>query len=924
MSEVWRECGYANFADGTFGNGGQNIYVSRAGVLQRIFHFDFNRDGYVDLLFVNSQDMDERPPAYVYGRPLGEVALTELPTLGTYDGAVGDLNGDGYDDLVLANQCNGTHTDVTAYIYYGSERGLSERRKIELPAPNSRAVAIGDFNGDGRLDLAFASDGKLRLFYQTAAGFMPGQFTDVELTVTHLAAGDLDGDGCADLYCRSAGSAPVVLWGGPDGIKPQRRTLVGGVDDAIDEMPSSTPAWMPYHEGWKPKILLIHGRPHLFRPESEQACFIPVSSDRGLGEPLRIPCADVVSAAVGDVNGDGRDDLVLVAQRRELNRETPWGVPASKTESSWIYWGTEDGFDPSQRTAIPSLVGRDVAVGDLNGNGYADVVLCQGRTDVLNTTESLIFRGRPEGVDPEPVRLVSHDAATALIARTNDDAHPQVIMVNHCGGRVRGDMAAYIYYNGPEGFDVDRRAELPCWAAPDALCCDFNDDGWADILISNCSENAPHLDPGSFVYWGGPDGFSTDRKKILPAIRAHGSAAGDFRHTGCIDVATVGFSNAELTIFRGGPGGFDTEDPQRIVLDDSLCDYTTPRQPQLYGSSGSEWREPRWLLAADLNNNGWLDLVVSQCIGPQCLILWGGPDGFSRQRCTLLNVEGGICAQAADLTGNGWLDLIIGGHQAMSKQWKHDSYVYIYWGGPDGFAEDRRAQVPAHTCNSLTIADFNRDGILDIFATSYNAGRDRDCDSYIYWGTPEGVYSAESRTRLFTHSACGCVAADYNEDGWIDLAIASHKTYGNHVGLSQLWWNGPEGFSSQRVSHFPTTGPHGMLPIDPGNIMDRGPNEYYISSPFKLPDSACVMRIRWDAETPPKTWVKAQIRSAPEPQSLPQAPWQGPHGLDGWFENAQPAEPGRHAGRWIQYRLALGAVNGGSSPRVTCVEVEYE
>ncbi len=37
MRKIWRECGFADFADGTFGNAGQSIYVSRAGVLERIF-----------------------------------------------------------------------------------------------------------------------------------------------------------------------------------------------------------------------------------------------------------------------------------------------------------------------------------------------------------------------------------------------------------------------------------------------------------------------------------------------------------------------------------------------------------------------------------------------------------------------------------------------------------------------------------------------------------------------------------------------------------------------------------------------------------------------------------------------------------------------------------------------------------------------
>lgn len=47
-SGVWRTRGFEEFRAGTMGNAGENLYVSRAGVLQRIHQYDFNRDGWVD------------------------------------------------------------------------------------------------------------------------------------------------------------------------------------------------------------------------------------------------------------------------------------------------------------------------------------------------------------------------------------------------------------------------------------------------------------------------------------------------------------------------------------------------------------------------------------------------------------------------------------------------------------------------------------------------------------------------------------------------------------------------------------------------------------------------------------------------------------------------------------------------------------
>jgi hypothetical protein len=288
----------------------------------------------------------------------------------------------------------------------------------------------------------------------------------------------------------------------------------------------------------------------------------------------------------------------------------------------------------------------------------------------------------------------------------------------------------------------------------------------------------------------------------------------------------------------------------------------------------------------------------------------------------MLSVERAACARAADLTGNGWLDLVMGGH-IPGRDGPHDSFAYIYWNGPEGLREDRRTLLPANGINSMSICDFNKDGNLDLFVGSYADGRNRDLDSYIYWNRGGGKFSAADRTRLFTHSASGCIAADFNEDGWVDLAIANHKVDGDHVGESWVLWGGADGFSENRVTLLPTTGPHGMISLEAGNQRDRGPEEYYVSAPFELPAGARVRRISWEADLPPKTWVRAQLRFAPSREGLEEAKWQGPGGGEGWFGCGDSAEGTRQTGRWVQYRLALGAVGGGNTPRVTEVSVAY-
>jgi hypothetical protein len=292
------------------------------------------------------------------------------------------------------------------------------------------------------------------------------------------------------------------------------------------------------------------------------------------------------------------------------------------------------------------------------------------------------------------------------------------------------------------------------------------------------------------------------------------------------------------------------------------------------------------------------------------------------ERCQVLSVVRAGCVRAADLTGNGDLDLVVGGHMP-DRFGPHDSFVYIYWNGPDGLREDNRTILPAKTINAMSVADFNNDGLLDIFVCSYHDITERDVDSYIYWNRADRGFSATDRTRMFTHSASGCMAADLNENGWIDLAIAYHKVWGDHVGYSAVWWNGPDGFVEGRVTTLPTSGPHGMRSVGPGNIVDRGPEEHYYSAPFRLPEGRYVTKVAWEAETPTRTWVKAQVRFAETEKALEGAAWLGPEDNSGWFENGQAIRAEALAGQWVQYRLALGAESGCSTPRVSEVVVHY-
>jgi hypothetical protein len=944
--------GFEGFRYGSFGDAGANTYLSAQGNIETIHRWDLNRDGELDLVFTQDHNHDYAPDAMIYwGGPEGPESLlpelpefrsaytllqhttqalkkvTWLPSLGGGRCQIADLNNDGYLDIVSGNMMHNFRHDMPAYIYWGSASGFDENARTVLPAYIASGVAVGDLNEDGLPDVVLANQGYERgfdkrfgpmtgnlesyIYWGHPTGFDPSHRSSLPtISASDVVIGDFNGDRHLDLAFVNNlydEQSVYVYWGDGSGkftdtarqIIPvaDSGTLVKGRTIEMNTMGAADV------NGDGITDLIVAGT-------KNAVIFLGTRSGLNANRFADLPVQNCHGLEVVDLNHDGHVDLVVANAGSEGN------PPPSQ-----IFWGSEHGFSPDRATSLPTLGAMSVKAADLNGDGFLDLVF--GNVNSSKDVPAQIFWGNADGfAGNRRKELQAFGALGVGIADFDRDGHPDVLLMNHLSGG-ESPLPTSIFWGNPANhYSSATMTSLAPGGLMMYTVADLDDNGYPDLVLVTGGH--------PWIWWGSASGFDVKHRTELPIASLPGGGnifglgVADLDRDGYLDLVCVGSLNSGAK--EGGPQAIVVYGSERHFQTARTETFTLPGGPGTLGATS--------LTIADLNRDGFLDLVFPLVDTDQAQIRWGGPDGFVSARVTNLVTNGASHVAVADLDHDGWLDLvftsglmgkrvpgepIVGGTGV--KGTTRNSYSYIYWGNPKGEFKEP-TELETYNALDVTVADLNCDGHLDLAFSSYLSDTTRELPAIIYWGDGTRAFSQKRRTFLDGASSASMDALDLNHDGWPDLVVTNHQKHFSHKSGTNIYWGGPIGFSNSRRTNLPTIGSHLDAMVDAGNIYDRRFEWTYTSAPIKALPGMTFSGIRWKADTALHTDVKFQVRGATSQNDLIAAPWSGPDGANSYYtKSGAPLAAGMAEYKWLSYRAVLSSPDGGNSPVLTEVEI---
>ncbi len=754
---------------------------------------DVNGDGYSDLLvgarsFDSGQQNEGR--AFLYHGSANGPSLTPdwsvegdqaLAFLGQVVAPAGDVNADGYDDVLVSAPSwdNGQSNEGCVRLYLGSGDGLGTTPAWTREGNQATAVfgssvaAAGDVNGDGYGDVLvgarghdgiYENEGRVFLFLGTATGLesdaawtVDGGQTDGGFGWSVAGAGDVNADGYADVIVGAffydlgetdEGAAFLYLGSGSG--------------------PSATADWVA---------------------QGDQA-------GAGLGWSV---------GTAGDVDGDGHADVIVglryfdgVESDEGAAHVYLGGTAGLGATPAWVATGGEEGanFGWSVATA-----------GDVDGDGFADVIVGAPRADVpwLDAGAASVFLGSRLGLSTTPVwtegsgqQSAQYGWSVAAAGDVDGDGFGDVVVgAYQYDNGFPAEGAAFVYCGSP-----DMPAAVASWhvaggagAAVHGFCVgyagDLNADGASDLIASDPYYTGTANAEGRVnVHLGsesGPDAspdWSFASGEAGACCGWSAGSAGDVNGDGYDDLL-VGAPLAD--------GSAENEGCAWLFLGSAFGPPTSPSWTFRAGQA-SAFAGISVGAAGDVNADGYADVLVGAYLYDGAVtdegavfVFHGSASGLSFvPDLTLFGGQQGCLfglavASAGDVNGDGFSDAIVGAPAFASGS--ASGRVFVYLGSAAGLGSEAAWTADGEQAEErfgwavAAAGDVDGDSYGDVLVVArfHSAGETDEGKALLYRGSVRGLSASPAWEREGEQAGAelssAASAGDVNADGYGDVLL---------------------------------------------------------------------------------------------------------------------------------------------------------
>ncbi len=420
--------------------------------------------------------------------------------LGAAVARAGDVNGDGYDDVIVGayGYDNGQTNEGRVFVYYGSATGLSTT--ADWTAESDQAYAsfgisvnsAGDVNGDGYDDVMIG-----------ATGYDNGQMDEGRVFVFHGSAAGLsttadwtaEGDQVLAYFGSAVSTAGDVNGDGYDDILVGASQYYNNFD---------------LFEGW---AFVYHG---------SASGLNTTAAWSAEGGQMYAYFGSAVSTA-GDVNNDGYDDIIVGAYGYSNGQ--------SGEGRTFVYHGSATGLSAASTwTAESDQAGASFGIavdtaGDVNGDGYDDVVIGATGYDNNQTDEgrAYVYHGSASGLNTTAAWTAESDQASAQMGNAvgtagdvNGDGYDDVIIGAYFYDNGQTDEGlAYAFYGSASGLSasadwtVESDQASANFGTSLGTAGDVNGDGTDDVIVGSPFYDNGESDEGrAYVFLGSGSGMT--------------------------------------------------------------------------------------------------------------------------------------------------------------------------------------------------------------------------------------------------------------------------------------------------------------------------------------------------------------------------------------------------------------------------------